>query len=351
MEAAFREETLELSRPLGTADRRIDERRGFLFRVERDGVVGVGEAAPLPGWTEPVAACRDNLERAVERLRENDPDGATEAVEDAPAASHALDLATVDRAARAAGVPLYRHLGDGGERRRVPVNATVGDDRAAETADAVERARDRGFGTVKVKVGARSVSADLERLRAVRKRVGESVGLRVDANGAWSRQKARTAVEGMDEDDLRVSYVEQPVPADDLSGLSSLRGRGVGVAVDETLREYDVERVIAADAADVVVIKPMVHGGPTAAVRSARVALRAGLDPVVTTTVDGAPARTGAVHCAAAIPVRSACGLATADLLARDVGPDPAPVADGSASVPRGPGLAATEVVERWWSG
>jgi len=60
--------------------------------------------------------------------------------------------------------------------------------------------------------------------------------------------------------------------------------------------------------------------------------------PVVTTTVDGAVARTATVHVAAAIPERAACGLATATMLESDLGPDIAPVADGRAVVPQGDG-------------
>jgi L-alanine-DL-glutamate epimerase-like enolase superfamily enzyme len=72
---------------------------------------------------------------------------------------------------------------------------------------------------------------------------------------------------------------------------------------------------------------------------------------VVTTTIDGAVARTAAVHCAATIPSVFACGLATADRLAEDVGPDPAPVEDGSIRVPQSPGLADEDTRDRWWSG
>jgi L-alanine-DL-glutamate epimerase-like enolase superfamily enzyme len=50
-------------------------------------------------------------------------------------------------------------------------------------------------------------------------------------------------------------------------------------------------------------------------------------------------ARTAAVHVAAAIPDVRACGLATADRLESDLGPDPCPVEEGRISVPQDPGL------------
>jgi L-alanine-DL-glutamate epimerase-like enolase superfamily enzyme len=98
--------------------------------------------------------------------------------------------------------------------------------------------------------------------------------------------------------------------------------------------------VLAADAADVLVLKPMALGGPDRTLDAARAARDAGADAVVTTTIDGVVARLGALHVAAAVPEVPACGLATGSLLAEDLAPDPAPVRDGSMAVPGGPGLA-----------
>jgi L-alanine-DL-glutamate epimerase-like enolase superfamily enzyme len=83
----------------------------------------------------------------------------------------------------------------------------------------------------------------------------------------------------------------------------------------------------------------MVLGGPGNAHTVAMRALELGVDPVVTTTVDAVVARTAAVHVAAAVPDIRPCGLATAGLLEDDLGADPAPVVDGSITVPQGPGL------------
>ena len=84
----------------------------------------------------------------------------------------------------------------------------------------------------------------------------------------------------------------------------------------------------------------MVLGGPDRARAAALRAREAGLDAVVTTTIDGALARTGAVHVAASLADPPACGLATADRLAEDLVSDPAPITDGEVSVPQNPGSA-----------
>lgn len=328
--------SLPLSSPLSTADGSIDRRDGLVVRFDHRGVTGLGEATPLPGWTESLAECRPALERALEAGRDDHTAGLRE-LDGTPAARHGFATALQDADARADGRPLYRWLADGRHCERVPVNATLGDADAEETAAAGERALDAGFDCLKLKVGARPVDADLDRVRRVRAVVGDDVTLRLDANGSWDREQARRAFDTLET--LDVAYVEQPLPAADLDGLADLRGGAVGVAVDETLTTRLMADVLSVGAADVVVLKPMVLGGPGTAHTLALRARDAGVEPVVTTTVDAVIARTAAVHVAAAVPDVSPCGLATADRLSADLAPDPAPVAGGSVEVPQKPGL------------
>ncbi|MFC6752876.1 mandelate racemase/muconate lactonizing enzyme family protein, partial [Halorubrum tibetense] len=165
------------------------------------------------------------------------------------------------------------------------------------------------------------------------------VDLGADANGAWDAGAARQALDRLEPVDLE--YIEQPLPAAELSETARLRSAtDVPIALDESLATHSVETVLTADAADIIVLKPMALGGPDRAVDVARRAREAGVEPVVTTTIDAVVARTAAVHVAGAIPDVAACGLATSGLLADDLAPDPCPVADGRIAVPDGPGLA-----------
>lgn len=315
--------SLDLTEPLSTANGRIQTREGFLVRVEAAGTEGVGEATPLPGWTEPLDACRDALEDARTIEAEHDR---LQACIGAPAARHAVSLAYADARSRASNLPLYRWLGEGDPVETVPVNATVGDAPCAETVEVAEHAVQAGYECLKVKIGARDVSTDIERLRAVRAACPETE-LRADANGAWSRDEAARAFDALAGIDL--GYVEQPIAATDLEGLAALRNRGVPVAVDETLARHTIEGVLEAGAADAVVLKPMALGGLGRAREAAVRARRAGVDAIVTTTIDGAVARAGAVHLAASLPDIPACGLATGGMLAEDLSADPFPVEQG----------------------
>lgn len=323
--------SLPLSPPLSTADGTIESRRGFLVRTEIDGVAGVGEATPLPGWTESYDACQAAL-CGVEKPKQALED---DVFDDTPAARHAVSLAVADAAARRAGVPLYRRLGAGERVESVPVNATVGDGSPSATAEAVAEAAAADFPAVKVKVGTRSLDADIERIEAVRQRHPD-IELRVDANGAWEFETAREAVESLSA--LGVAVLEQPLPAEALDSHRRLRGHGIDIALDEGLLRHGVDAAIAAEAADCLVCKPMALGGVDVARSAAERARADGRDVIVTTTIDGVVARAAAVHLAASIPDVRPCGLATGGRLASDVGPDAAPVSDGTAAVPQGKG-------------
>ncbi|GAB7008229.1 mandelate racemase/muconate lactonizing enzyme family protein [Halorubrum trueperi] len=353
--------SLDLTSPLETARGPIAAREGFLVSVASgdggtdapDSSPGLGEATPLPNWTESRSACESALQESAavassasasracgvgahDALSRLDPD-------ETPAARHGVALALADAAARDADRSLASHLADDRGLRSpgesVPVNATVGDADAEETVRAAESAVDDGFRCLKVKVGARSLDADAERLRAVRRAVGDEIALRADANGSWDRRTAERALDRLEP--LNLAYVEQPLPPGDLDGTARLRdGSDVPIALDESLAGRDLDRVLDAGAADVVVLKPMALGGPDRALSAALRAREAGVEPVVTTTIDAVVARSAAVHVAAAIPNVGPCGLATGSLLESDLAADPCPIASGETLVPSGPGLA-----------
>ena len=364
-----REFALPLESPLGTARGEIQSRTGRLVGIAADGHLrGVGEATPLPGWTESAGECATALDAvtAEDPRKGRLPSFAT------PAARFAVGVAYRDRLARRRERSVAETL-VGDPPHTVPVNATVGDGGVDETVAAAEAAVDAGFETLKLKVGVRDPAADRERVRAVAEALAESAPdghstadpatpgptLRLDANGAWDRETARETLAALAD---RVAYVEQPVPADDLAGLAALRGVGAPVAADEALATHGPRAVVAADAADVLVCKPAALGGLERTLSVARTAAARGVDTVVTTTIDGVVARTAATHLAAAVTAvtRStggrrggwvstprAHGLATGSLLARDLQStdgepltDPVPVVDGRVAVPDTCGLA-----------
>lgn len=236
-------------------------------------------------------------------------------------------------------------------RTSVPVNATVPAVAAAEVPAVL--ARFPGCTTAKVKVAqaGQVLADDVARVAAVRAALGPTGRVRVDANAAWPLAKARAALEALAPFDLE--YAEQPCAS--LEDLAALRGRGVLIAADESIRKAaDPLRVALAGAADLVVLKVAPLGG---AHRALEVAEACGLPVVVSSALDTSIGIAAGVALAAALPeLPYACGLATTSLLAGDV---VRPSLDGhGGTIAVGPvspapdlltSLAAPPERQRWW--
>ena len=337
---------LTLRTPLRTARGTLRERTVFVVRLEHEGLVGLGEASPLSAaGTEGTAACAAALERAVGLLADGvlplDPGGGWEelllgALGGAPAARHGIDLALWDLSAQRAGAPLSGLLHPE-PAKQVRVNALlVGEDPAGLARIATAA----GCDLLKLKVGARDLAEDAARVAAVRL-AAPNARLRLDANGAWPN--ARAALAALHTLGLaQVESVEQPVPPHDRLGLGWLRGRiAPAVAADEAvLDEQTGLALLDAGAVDAIVLKAMKLGGVGPCMRLARHASSLGLRAWLTTTIDGAVARRGALHLAAALdPAGSeAHGLATGGMLTSDLAATAGPRA-GALFVPQGAGI------------
>jgi L-alanine-DL-glutamate epimerase-like enolase superfamily enzyme len=115
-----------------------------------------------------------------------------------------------------------------------------------------------------MKVG-RDPAADLQRVRNARSTIGPGVALYVDANGAYSRKQALALAESFAQ--LGVSWLEEPVSSDDLTGLRLIRDRapaGMDVAAGEYgFRPVYFRRMLEAEAVDVLQADATRAGGIT----------------------------------------------------------------------------------------
>jgi len=342
--AELRSVRLPLAAKVATARGEIVERSGFVVCVRgEDGVCGVGEALPLPSFGgETEAECGKALIEALGELASCAAAGArgSQALDRAlartPVAQCACELALLDLAARRAGAPLAALLGarSGARTARVEVNALVSSrDPEACAEQARDAARD-GFRTVKLKLGALPLRADLARARAVRESLGDTARLRLDANGAWDEATAADALDALAA--LDPEWVEQPIPPGDVAALARLRARSpVRIAADESLvLAGEAESIIDAGAVDALALKLPPLGGPRRALDLARRARERGIVCYVTSFLDSSLGVRAAAHAALALEVIAgaslpACGLATASLLSRDLA-RPLPVVDGA---------------------
>jgi len=336
-------------RPIVTSAGRWSHRESWIVRLfDVADEVGVGEAALDFDAGEAVVAGLARLVReAVESARDVGRLPSTAELEAELQAAGvarralrcALDSALLDLRLQGSAAP---H----GVPRSVAVNATIGFLDVSETEEAARAAVAAGFGTLKLKAGPeRDAAALVQRVAAVRGAVGPEVRLRLDVNGAWDVATARERIAAVAP--YRIEYVEQPVAAGHPSDLAAVHERSpVPIAADEAVGSVAAAReLLAARAADVLVVKPARVGGPAAAWEIADLAATAGVPVVISTLFETGVGLAGALAVAAGLPAVGGAtaalthGLATAELLESDLLTRAPRVVDGRMIVPEGLGL------------
>lgn len=352
---------LKLRPPVLTARGPIVQRSGLRLGVQLDGTLwGLGDASPWPGFAgaadvdlaqlqaEWLAWGQRHLVGQTWLLPQNPQDavaacdGALARLPDMPSAAApslggALQTALMDALAQLWRRPLAALLSHE-VASQVAVHALVDSAWAAKNACAA------GFTALKIKVGQMALGDELGKLCAIRSAVGGKVALRLDANGAWPTDVARRALRLFSS--VEPAWVEQPVAAGDLDGLRTLRQLGiVPIAADESLLgSASLSRIIEAEAADGVVLKPGFVGGPKEAYAMGQQARAAGLKICVTHALEGGVGRRMALQVALALGAEGPHGLAGA--LQNDV-LDALPVNGGIMTVPHTVGLGLTSKQRR----
>ena len=282
-----------------------------------------------------------NLEALAAFLPETSLAGAI-----APHASRAaLELAVLDCALRRAGRPLATLLPP--RRSRVTYSGVV---TAGPIARAVQHARQMraiGLHDVKVKVG---FDDDVARVTAVREALGHDASLRLDANGAWSFERAVHVLNAVAP--LGIAAVEQPLPRGPVEDLARLRQAiPVPIMADESLvTPADAEALIAGEAVDFFNVRISKCGGLARSLAIAERAAKAGVGVQVGSQVgETAILSAAGRHLAAALPtVAFVEGSFGTLLLAEDVSVESVRFGHrGEASLLTGPGLGIRVVEER----
>lgn len=157
----------------------------------------------------------------------------------------ALDMALWDLKGVKLGQPLWTLLG--GFSDRVTCYAG-GIDLMLPLPDLIkqtDRNLERGFRAIKMKVGRKKLSEDVERVAAMRKHLGEDFPLMADANMKWSVDEAIRAARAFGPHAL--NWLEEPIVPDDFAGHERVvREGGLPIAAGENLRTvWDFRHLIA----------------------------------------------------------------------------------------------------------
>jgi D-arabinonate dehydratase len=191
-----------------------------------------------------------------------------------------IDIALWDLKGKLARMPLYKLLG--GFSDSVGFYIAGGyyedgkglDDMAAEMQQHVRL----GARAVKMKVGAASISKDVERVKVVREAVGPDIQIMVDANNAYRHYQALKFAREVEKYD--VFWFEEPVEPDDYEGQREItRATAIPIAAGENeYTKFGFRDMINRRCADILQPDALVMGGITEFMKVAALAQANELD-------------------------------------------------------------------------
>lgn len=295
--------------PFKTALRTVNSVEDVIVEIHTDtGAVGYGEAPPTGAITGDttgaiIGAIQDHIAKSILGCDVDDFEDVLQRVQTCvvknSSAKAAIDIALWDLYGQLYKIPVYKLMG--GARKQIVTDITISVNPPEEMARDAVNAVNRGYDTLKIKVGA-NPALDVARLAAVRQAIGDKTCIRIDANQGWEPKQAVRLLNQMQDKGLDIEFVEQPVKAHDFAGLKYVTERSyVPVMADESVfSPEDAMTIMQMGAADLVNIKLMKCGGLYNALKIASAAEVYGVECMIGCMLEAKISVNAAVHLACA---------------------------------------------------
>lgn len=258
----------------------------------------------------------------------------------------AFDMAFYDIASQQAGQPLYAYLG-GNSNKTIITDYTVSIGDPERMAEDALKIKEEGYPAIKIKLGNNG-KTDVERIRAIRRRVGNEIPLRIDANQGWSVDEAIATLQGLAP--YGIQHCEEPIPRWAFMQLPWVKQQSpIPIMSDESCGDdHDVERLIQLGACDYMNIKLGKSGGIYKGLKMVKLAEEGRIQLQVGAFMESRLAMTAFAHFSLSSPIIEHFDFDTALMFSAD------PVAggiiyekNGVVRVPEDPGLGA-RIDEAW---
>jgi len=201
------------------------KRDTIIVRVETsEGITGYGEAHPGRSPGAVVSIIHNTLAPMLIGMTATDCVGVWQRVHRMQLSSHGvgsgaslglsgIDMALWDIRGKAANMPLYELLG--GSKKRIPAYAggiSLGYQPNESLAEEAQSYIAQGYKAIKLRLGD-SARADIERVKHVRKVIGDEIDILTDANTAYTMDDARRVLPVLA--DIQAGWLEEPFACSD----------------------------------------------------------------------------------------------------------------------------------------
>ncbi|OGB61725.1 MAG: dipeptide epimerase [Caldithrix sp. RBG_13_44_9] len=287
---------LELAHTWTISRNSSDFKDNVFVRIQKDGIVGYGEAAPNVRYGENAQLTVHKIEEAKGLFAEHDlynyvdlKTALDKKIIDQSCAKAALDIALMDWIGNALQVPLYKLWGLNISRSPL-TSFSIGIDTPEIIRQKVKEASD--YPILKIKVGTKDDEMIINTVRSVTDKP-----IRVDANEGWKiKEEALEKIQWLKSQG--VEFVEQPMPSTMLEETAWLRERSdLPIIADEAVKTAaDIPKL--ATAYDGINIKLMKAGGLLEALRMIQMAKALDLKIMLGCMIESSVAISAAAHLA-----------------------------------------------------
>ncbi|MBN2733126.1 MAG: o-succinylbenzoate synthase [Balneolaceae bacterium] len=324
MNLEFYKYSIPFKTPFVTAGQTFSNRSGVIVLLHKNTSITLGEAAPLPAFSaETTQQVIRQIRAHIEPMKQffnsdfslSDLNEFLKTHPLAPSLQFCLYTLATSHLALAKNQSLQQAL-FANPVDSVAVNAVI-DLTKKEVSHAVNQKVEQGFTTIKIKAG-NDTRQFIQQLSIIRDK-HPNINIRLDANQSWSLNQAIDLFAVIE--DFNIEYCEEPLANPNRDTLLELKNRtSIPIALDESLA-HTFSLLEAATLADVLVIKPMVHGPVIETLTE--ISNQTNIKMVFTSSLESALGRLMTAALAAGLgSTDMAHGLATGQLLSEDLWDD-----------------------------
>lgn len=263
MTAQYKKHILNFKRPSGTSRGILDSKETYFLIIEKDNRSGIGECGLLrglsiddtPDYEKKLQWVCENINLGKEKLYET--------LIGFPSIQFGVEMAFKSLQSKNP-FELFPSEFTQGEAS-IPINGLVWMGDKVFMKEQISEKLKQGFTCIKMKIGAIDFKTELELLGSIRQEFSAAeVELRVDANGAFSRNEALEKLKILS--DLDLHSIEQPIKQGQWQEMARLcEETPLAIALDEELigifSEEKKHKLLDTIKPQFIILKPSLIGG------------------------------------------------------------------------------------------
>ena len=292
VELKYKSFTFQLNQKFINSTQSLFQKEVIILKAKDEkGNIAFGEVSPLPGFSkENISDCKNRLELFTFHHQKNfnnrvELEDELNIFNDIPSLKFGFEQMAI-------GLMLQNELiffNDSNSQRFLNINGSIGITSLTETEKQIEKILLSGISTLKLKVGRVNFEDDLSVITMIKKKFGKKTQLRLDVNGKWSYEEAKSNLRMLEQFELQ--YVEQPVK-DKFELLELAKQSKIKIVPDESIQTIDdAIDFINNDLIDFIILKPSIRLGIFDTIKVLEIAKQKNTIPIITTSFETAIGR------------------------------------------------------------